>query len=104
MLRLLLRSPDDDVVANQRADHQRRADELDRLETMSLRDPDCEHRHRNEVDEQHPVCHAHELVAWLGARHHLRDVTFQEPEIEDVIRRIYEEGLLLQEDEAPMLA
>src|SRR5256714_9416065 len=47
---------------------------------------------------------AHELVAWLGARHQLRDVTFQEPEIEDVIRRIYEEGLLLQEDEAPMLA
>ncbi|GAC1428684.1 MAG: hypothetical protein PVS3B3_07720 [Ktedonobacteraceae bacterium] len=38
---------------------------------------------------------AHELVAWLGARHQLRDVTFQEPEIEDVIRRIYEEGLLL---------
>jgi ABC-2 type transport system ATP-binding protein len=40
---------------------------------------------------------AHELVAWLGARYRLRDVTFQEPEIEDVIRRIYEEGLLLQE-------
>ncbi len=39
---------------------------------------------------------AHELVAWLGARHQLRDVTFQEPEIEDVIRRIYEENLLLQ--------
>ncbi len=39
---------------------------------------------------------AHELVAWLGARYPLRDVTFQEPEIEDVIRRIYEEGLLLQ--------
>lgn len=41
---------------------------------------------------------AHELVAWLGARYNLRDVTFQEPEIEDVIRRIYEEGLLLGED------
>jgi ABC-2 type transport system ATP-binding protein len=38
-----------------------------------------------------------ELVAWLGARYRLRDVTFQEPEIEDVIRRIYEEGLLLTE-------
>src|SRR5215470_2849704 len=38
---------------------------------------------------------AHELVAWLGARYRLRAVTFQEPEIEDVIRRIYEEGLLL---------
>ncbi|HCI79977.1 MAG TPA: methionine ABC transporter ATP-binding protein [Ktedonobacter sp.] len=40
---------------------------------------------------------AHELVAWLGARYSLRDVTFQEPEIEDVIRRIYEEKLLLPE-------
>lgn len=38
---------------------------------------------------------AHELVAWLGARHRLKDVTFQEPEIEDVIRRIYEGNLLL---------
>jgi ABC-2 type transport system ATP-binding protein len=43
---------------------------------------------------------AHELVAWLGVRHRLRDVTFQEPEIEDVIRRIYEEGLLLSETQA----
>ncbi len=42
---------------------------------------------------------AHELVAWLGACYHLRDVTFQEPEIEDIIRRIYEEGLLLQDDD-----
>ncbi|GHO42707.1 ABC transporter ATP-binding protein [Ktedonospora formicarum] len=40
---------------------------------------------------------AHELVAWLGGRYRLRDVTFQEPEIEDVIRRIYEENLLLQD-------
>jgi ABC-2 type transport system ATP-binding protein len=37
---------------------------------------------------------AHELVAWLGARYRLRDVTFQEPEIEEVIRRIYEDDLL----------
>ncbi|MBO0780433.1 MAG: ATP-binding cassette domain-containing protein [Ktedonobacteraceae bacterium] len=44
---------------------------------------------------------AHELVAWLGARYRLRDVTFQEPEIEDVIRRIYEEGLLLKEVASP---
>lgn len=44
----------------------------------------------------HDAMPAHELVAWLGARHQLRDVTFQEPEIEDIIRRIYEEGLLLQ--------
>src|SRR5256714_6488116 len=34
---------------------------------------------------------AHELVGWLGARYRLHDVTFQEPEIEAVIRRIYEE-------------
>lgn len=40
---------------------------------------------------------AHELVAWLGARHRLSDVTFEEPQIEDVIRRVYEEGLLLAE-------
>ena len=38
----------------------------------------------------------HELVTWLGARYRLRDITFEEPQIEDVIRRIYEEGLLLQ--------
>ena len=47
---------------------------------------------------------AHELVAWLGARYLLRDVTFQEPEIEDVIRRIYEQGLLLQQPEASLSA
>lgn len=48
---------------------------------------------------QRDMLPAHELVAWLGARYRLRDITFQEPEIEDVIRRIYEEGLLLQETE-----
>jgi ABC-2 type transport system ATP-binding protein len=37
---------------------------------------------------------AHELVSWLGTRYPLRDVTFQDPEIEDIIRRIYTEGLL----------
>lgn len=40
---------------------------------------------------------AHEIIAWLGARYPLRDLTFQEPEIEDTIRRIYTEGLLRQE-------
>lgn len=45
----------------------------------------------------HDTLPAHELVAWLGARYRLRDVTFLEPDIEDVIRRIYEEGLLLQD-------
>jgi ABC-2 type transport system ATP-binding protein len=39
----------------------------------------------------------HELVAWLGAHERLRDVTFQEPQIEEVIRQIYEHDLLLQE-------
>jgi ABC-2 type transport system ATP-binding protein len=38
---------------------------------------------------------AHELVSWLDTRYKLHDITFQEPEIEDVIRRIYEEDLLL---------
>jgi ABC-2 type transport system ATP-binding protein len=46
----------------------------------------------------HDALLAHELVSWLGARYRLRDVTFQEPEIEDVIRRIYEEGLLLKDE------
>lgn len=41
----------------------------------------------------------HELVTWLGARYRLRDITFEEPQIEDVIRRIYEEDLLLQTPE-----
>ncbi len=45
---------------------------------------------------------AHELIAWLGARHRLRDVTFLEPEIEDVIRRIYEEDLLLPDAETSL--
>jgi ABC-2 type transport system ATP-binding protein len=39
----------------------------------------------------------HDLVAWLGARYRLHDVTFQEPQTEDVIRRIYEGGLLATE-------
>ena len=44
---------------------------------------------------EHDAIAAHELVAWLGSRYVLRDVTFQEPEIENVIRSIYENGLLL---------
>ena len=50
---------------------------------------------RLELSFGHESMPAHELVAWLGTRCPLRDVTFQEPAIEDVIRRIYEEGLLL---------
>jgi ABC-2 type transport system ATP-binding protein len=42
---------------------------------------------------------AHELIAWLGARYPLHDVTFSEPQIEDIIRRIYENGLLLADSE-----
>jgi ABC-2 type transport system ATP-binding protein len=42
---------------------------------------------------------AHELIGWLGARYRLRDVTFRDPEIEDIIRRIYEQGLLAGEEE-----
>jgi len=45
---------------------------------------------------------AHELVSWLGARYRLHDVTFQEPQTEDVIRRIYEEGLLLEQPLRPV--
>jgi ABC-2 type transport system ATP-binding protein len=45
---------------------------------------------------------AHELVGWLGARYRLRDLTFKEPEIEGVIRRIYENGILLSEEVSPV--
>jgi ABC-2 type transport system ATP-binding protein len=40
---------------------------------------------------------AHELITWLGARYPLRDVTVQDPPIEAIVRRIYENGLLLRE-------
>ena len=42
---------------------------------------------------------AHELVGWLGSRYRLRDVALRDPEIEDIIRRIYEQGLLASEAE-----
>jgi ABC-2 type transport system ATP-binding protein len=42
---------------------------------------------------------AHELVGWLGSRYRLRDVTFRDPAIEDIIRRIYEQGLLAGQPE-----
>jgi ABC-2 type transport system ATP-binding protein len=45
---------------------------------------------------------AHALVGWLGARYRLRDLTFKEPEIEGVIRRIYENEILLNEDVTPV--
>jgi hypothetical protein len=55
LLRVLLRGrrrlPDHEIVSDQRADHQRRTNELDWLEMMSLRDPNHEHGDRNEVDE-----------------------------------------------------
>ncbi len=41
-------------------------------------------------------CHtAIDPLTFGGGIYTLRDVTFQEPEIEEVIRRIYENGLLL---------
>jgi ABC-2 type transport system ATP-binding protein len=39
------------------------------------------------------------LVAWLDSRFTLCDVTFQDTEIEDIIRRIYTEGLLLADEQ-----
>ncbi|HEY7984232.1 MAG TPA: ATP-binding cassette domain-containing protein [Ktedonobacterales bacterium] len=44
---------------------------------------------------------AHELIAWLGARERLRDVSVQEPPIEAIVRRIYEEGLLMRDAATP---
>jgi ABC-2 type transport system ATP-binding protein len=44
---------------------------------------------------------AHELIAWLGARERLRDVSVHEPPIEAVVRRIYEEGLLTRDLATP---
>jgi ABC-2 type transport system ATP-binding protein len=41
---------------------------------------------------------AHELIGWLTAHFHLRDITSREPEIEDTIHRIYTEGLLLDDE------
>ena len=36
---------------------------------------------------------AAELIAAVSARYHIRDLTIEEPEIEAIVRRIYEEGL-----------
>jgi ABC-2 type transport system ATP-binding protein len=47
---------------------------------------------------------AHELIAWLGARERLRDVSLHEPAIEAVVRRIYEEGLLTRDAAAPAVS
>jgi ABC-2 type transport system ATP-binding protein len=38
---------------------------------------------------------AADLIAAVAARYRLQDLTIEEPEIESIIRRIYEEGLLL---------
>jgi len=32
------------------------------------------------------------LVAAVSARYHIRDLTIEEPEIESIVRRLYEEG------------
>jgi hypothetical protein len=47
--------PDDDIVSDQRADHQRRTNELDWLEMMSLRDPNREHGDRNKLMNSIPL-------------------------------------------------
>ena len=36
---------------------------------------------------------AADLIASVSARYHIRDLTIEEPEIEAIVRRIYEEGL-----------
>jgi ABC-2 type transport system ATP-binding protein len=36
---------------------------------------------------------AAELIAAVAARYRIRDLTIEEPEIEAIVRRIYEEGL-----------
>ncbi|HEY7907482.1 MAG TPA: hypothetical protein VIC60_01355, partial [Thermomicrobiales bacterium] len=36
---------------------------------------------------------AAELIALVSARYPIRDLTIEEPEIEDIVRRIYQEGL-----------
>ena len=40
------------------------------------------------------VITASELIGRLSAKYRIRDLTVTEPEIEDIIRRIYEERLL----------
>jgi ABC-2 type transport system ATP-binding protein len=36
---------------------------------------------------------AAELIAAVSARYYIRDLTIEEPEIESIVRRLYEEGL-----------
>jgi ABC-2 type transport system ATP-binding protein len=36
---------------------------------------------------------AAELIAAVSSRYHIRDLTIEEPELEAIVRRIYEEGL-----------
>jgi len=36
---------------------------------------------------------AAELIAMVSARYGIRDLTIEEPEIEDIVRRIYQEGM-----------
>jgi ABC-2 type transport system ATP-binding protein len=46
---------------------------------------------------------AAELIAAVSARYRIRDLTIEEPEIEDIVRRIYEEGVDI-DDAAPVAA
>ncbi len=40
---------------------------------------------------------ASELIQRLSARYRIEDLSVQEPQIEDTVRRIYEQGLLRNE-------
>jgi ABC-2 type transport system ATP-binding protein len=45
---------------------------------------------------------ASELIAAVAARYRLHDLTIEEPDIETIVRRIYEQGLSPVEREAPV--
>ena len=45
---------------------------------------------------------AAELIAVVAARYPLHDLTIEEPDIEAIVRRIYEQGLTTVEHEAPV--
>ena len=42
---------------------------------------------------------AAELIATVSARYPIRDLTIEEPEIEDIVRRIYQEGIAMSNEQ-----
>jgi ABC-2 type transport system ATP-binding protein len=42
---------------------------------------------------------AAELIAAVSARYPIRDLTIEEPEIEDIVRRIYQEGIAMSNEQ-----